>query len=329
MCKFARQFVLAGFALALGAGSFDAQENPCLTRTVAVNVIGSEDEAVKGLDAARFRGKYHGQNAEIVSAKYDTGPRKILFLIDTSGAMLADQAKWKSELVMAEGVISWMPPQTWFGLVTFAGRPDLLTGFIQGRKGVNEALARLETPTLANETLEFFPTMTESILHGFKSLGDVHAGDVICVISDGAGDPGQARKDEVEQTLLAKGIRLFGFLPESALPDRPASPETSAGPAMLRDLIGATGGDYLIFSASPPRAPNSPPSAPAALSDQDRSKILVASRSFAEEMNELYLLQIKLPAPVGETREWTLVAESKGKDSNLRVIYPRRLAKCP
>lgn len=299
-----------------------AQDDPCLSRTVAVNVIGNEDEAVKGLEASRFRGKYHGRNVEIVSAKYDTGPRRILLILDTSSATTADPAKWKSELVMVEGLVSWTPAQSLVALWTFARPGGEKIDFNLSHDDVKASLAQLETAPAPTGP----PTPTtplDAVNQGLAALDPARPGDVICVITDGGDKPGQARKDEVEQALLAKGVRLFGFLPQSALPDRRASPESSPDAAMLRNLIEASGGDYLVFSSTPTKT------AASDLTPQDRDKLLVASRSFAQEMNDLYLLQIKLPEPVGQTREWTLVAGSNGKDSNPRVVYPRRLAKCP
>lgn len=319
---------LMALLFASSVGQLPAQEDACLNRTVAVNVFNNEDEAVKGLDAAHFRGKIQGGNVGITSVTYDGNPHRLLFLVDTSAAMTRDQAKWRSELVMAEDLISWMPAQAPVALLTFANPKPEKIDFSQGREAVNTALARLEASSAAGPGGPAENGLSDAMTQALAMLGEPHPGDVICMITDASGIWSPAQKDDAEQKMLADGVRLFGFLPESALATAGAAATDSTGPAMLRDSIEATGGDYLIFSSTPNK---SAAAGAADLTPQDRNKLLVASRSFAQEMTESYILHIKLPHLAEGGSEWTLEAlgDAKAKDAHWRVIYPKRLAKCP
>ncbi len=318
----------AGFALVMWAATCVGQENPCLTRTVTVSVFNAEDEPVRSLDAAHFRGKIQGGNIEITSAKYDGSPHRLLFLVDASAAMTRDQAKWRSELAMAEGLISWMPAQAPVALLTFANPQPEKIDFSQGREAVNTALARLEASSGAGPSGAAENGLSDAMTQALAMLGEPHPGDVICLIADMSGDWSPAQKNDAEQKMLAGGARLFGFLPESALATGGAAATDSIGAAALRDLIEATGGDYLIFSSTPIQ---SAAAGATDLTPQDRNKLLVASRSFAQEMTESYILHIKLPHLAEGGSEWTLeaVGSGKGKESQWRVVYPKRLGKCP
>ncbi|MGD0696190.1 MAG: VWA domain-containing protein [Terriglobia bacterium] len=319
---------LVAIALTVVVGSLPAQEDACLNRTVTVSVFNAEDEPVRSLDAAHFRGKIQGGNSEITSAKYDGSPHRLLFLVDASAAMTRDQAKWRSELAMAEGLISWMPAQAPVALLTFANPKPEKIDFSQGREAVNTALAGLEASSGAGPGGTAENGLSDAMTQALAMLGEPHPGDVICLIADMSGDWSPAQKNDAEQKMLAGGVRLFGFLPESALATGGAAATDSIGAAALRDLIEATGGDYLIFSSTP----NQSAAAGATdLTPQDRNKLLVASRSFAQEMTESYILHIKLPHLAEGGSEWTLEAlgDAKAKDAHWRVIYPKRLAKCP
>jgi len=317
---------LAALALSLWAVTCWAQENPCLTRAVTVGVFNSNDGPVKSLDAAHFRGRIQGGNVEIMSAKYDATPRRIVFLVDTSAAMTQDQARWQSELAMAEGLVSWLPAQAPVALLTFASSKPERIDFAQGHKAVNDALAGLEGFTVApgfSPAVSAETHLSDGIDQALAMLDPPKPGDAICLISDANGD--WNAKDAAEGKMSARGVRLFGFLPESALAQNSESQiQDAKGAAAIRGLIEATGGDYLIFGSSPKKGATD-------LSPEDRSKLLVASRSFAQEMSETYRLEIRLPQTVEGAREWTLEAsaDSKKKDSHWRVIYPKRLPKCP
>jgi Mg-chelatase subunit ChlD len=329
--RIARQVALAGLALALTAARLAPQENPCLTRTLAVNVINSEDESIKGLTATSFRGKFEGHDVEIISAATETSAHRIVFLVDTSAAMFRDEARRRSEVVMAEGLVSWLPAQTSVALLTFSNPTEMKIDFSQGRKAVNTELAGLE---LAPKTEPAVPPKTplaDALLEGIAMLAPPRVGDAICMISDGDNGTSQTWMDEVEQKLLAAGIRLFALLPDSALAASTASSANASGAKMLRQIVESTGGDYFIFTSSPSPSADSAARAPVSLTDKDREAIVVASRSLAQEMDEFYNVQIKLQEPADKLSDWTLelVNVPGGKESHPRVIYPPRLAKCP
>ena len=85
------------------SGSIQAQQDPCLNRTVAVNVLSEDVHVVEGLSAQNFRGKVHGHRVEIVSVNRDSGPRRIVIVLDASGSM---RDVWRLEIVAAEGLLN-------------------------------------------------------------------------------------------------------------------------------------------------------------------------------------------------------------------------------
>ena len=91
------------------SGSIQAQQDHCLNRTIAVNVLSEDVHVVEGLSAKNFRGKVHGHPVEIVSVNRDSGPRRIVIVLDASGSM---RDFWRSETSAAEGLLE-IHPGTW------------------------------------------------------------------------------------------------------------------------------------------------------------------------------------------------------------------------
>jgi len=114
--------------LAVSAAPLRAQQERCLERTFAVNVLTDSGEMVQGLTARNFLGKLHGEKIETTSAVLDTGPRRIVIVLDASGDK---HDTWALKVLLARRLVEADETSS-IALVTFAawyylsGHPDKL-----------------------------------------------------------------------------------------------------------------------------------------------------------------------------------------------------------
>src|SRR5690349_9238537 len=87
-------------ALTLGA----AAQSGCTNMDLPVNVIKASGEPVTGLSAADFSVQLKKQAATIESATYGGGPRRILFVMDTTRKLSPDARRL--EVVFAQAIMA-------------------------------------------------------------------------------------------------------------------------------------------------------------------------------------------------------------------------------
>src|SRR5512139_2493676 len=81
--------------------SLESQETTRTERTILATVIDEQGSIVKGLTAGNFRGKFRGKPVQINSVKFDSGPRRVVILLDASGSMVTSP-KWALARALAQ-----------------------------------------------------------------------------------------------------------------------------------------------------------------------------------------------------------------------------------
>lgn len=292
-----------------------AQENPCLTRTVPVNVTTNDYRVVSGLTSANFRGKFRGHPVEIISVKYDTGPRRIVILLDASGSM---KYAWEAELGTAQNIVLQAPPKDSFAVLAFGdGTSYMRIGFGKDPKDLVNGLGRMTRVGKAYGKT----AMLDALLEAVNMSRPLRMGDALLLISDGGDNASRSDPAQSQSVLLSSGVRLFALIMGKDLPDRERTPEEAAGPGGLRDLINAVGGDSLgVASGGPVNH---------VLTDQGRKNMASAASALGREFSEFYAVEVKLPEAVDKPRGWQLeVVGDIPEKHYLRVVYPHRLAPC-
>lgn len=322
-----RRFILAILLPFWLSPELPAQENPCLNRTFAVSVTTQGGELVKGLGVANFHGKFRGKPVQVSSAVYDTGPRRVVIVLDASSSMFES---WTIELTVAKNLISSSPAENSFALLTFASQVEDRIDFSQGSKAVVSGLAMLEAKDWRHYKGPARHTdLFDSLVAALNLLRPVRVGDVIYVISDGGDNSSRTQLPVVKGLLLAAGVRLFGLITIDLVGRRRPTPEEATGLELLRQLIEATGGDSVTFV--PGMIPlASYPVGRYQLNDRDREIMSMASLGFGREISEYYRLELKLPQEVEKVRDWKLDVTDRASKKNprLRVIYPHLLTPC-
>jgi len=314
-------FLLLALVLAASSARLQAQVNPCLTRTVPVNVTTNDYRVVSGLTSANFRGKYRGQPVDIISVKYDTGPRRVVIVLDASTSM---QYAWEAEIATAQNLVFQSPPKDTFAVLSFAEGPNFRRiEFGQDRHAVINGLASLAGMDQPHSKTAILDALVEAV----NMLPPQSTGNAVLLISDGLDNASRSRPRGVESTIITSGVRLFALIiPDPLIPRWTAMEEDRA-----RDLpktIQAVGGDSLTLAHN-----EAVPSQFALdfrkLTEQDRKNMASAASALGREISEFYAVEVKLPEAVDKPRDWQLeVVGDIPEKQHLRVVYPHRLAPC-
>lgn len=312
---------------AILASPLQAQQDSCLNRTIAVNVLAEDVQFIDGLGTRNFRGKVHGKPVEIVSATHDQAPRRIVMVLDASGSM---RDKWGVEIYAAEGLMRADPASS-FALITFAEKMKDRIDFAEGREKVSDELASLESP------LEIGPrggtALRDALAAALDLLRPAQLGDAIYVVSDAGDNASKVRDTRFEDMLVSADVRLFALITVEELPSRQRTSEEAGGPNWLSGLATDTGGDFTVFNLDPDFHWNSLPKPQTALKmpSPARRVLTFATAGFDEEITEYYRLAIRLSEPLDKPRDLDLaVLDANGKkNSHWLVVYPHRLPACP
>ena len=128
--------------LTLLASALRGPQDPCLDQTVAVNVLTEKGASVNRLTEKSFRAEYQRQAVQIVSAKRNLHPPRIVIVLDASGSM-SQNHKWYAATTAAKGLFSIAPANTLFAFITFAAQVEDKIDFSKGRVAVAKELSAL------------------------------------------------------------------------------------------------------------------------------------------------------------------------------------------
>jgi hypothetical protein len=281
-------------------------QNPCLERSVAVNVTSRDGSQVTDLAAADFCAEIGGVPAEIVGASFDTSARRLLILLDASGSMTSELSRWRTAVVFAGDVAEAAPKSIALGLTIFPVRWVPGAVLAEGREAVLGALIQLG-PTRWDRVQGWRKTPLLDVIAESKAhFNPPRVGDSILLITDGEDNGSKSTADQIMTGLLASGTRVFGARLLSELPEHS---RVQAGLALVSRLVGRTGGGSILLL---------PGERPA----EEIGRML-------DQMARFYQLQVRSRKPMEGTRPWRLRIQARRRmGENLRVTSPTQLAPC-
>jgi hypothetical protein len=317
---------LAVFVLLASTGSLIGQENSCLDRTIPVSVLSADVRFVDGLTSKNFTAKVQGKEVKIVSLVRDSGPRRIVIVLDASGSM---EDVWKLEETAAQGLIE-SDPRNSFALIVFGSQVLRTIDFSQNRAAITDALPSLQPP----ERHQLRKTaLLDALASSIELLRPPGFGDAIYLVSDGQDNDSQLGISQFRNRLMASGVRLFALMPlDNAVSKGLLTPEGKSTPGELEADVAASGGDFTIFhlGADGPPTARTKPGKPIGLWSGGQQVMFYGTKGFDAEITNVYRLTLRLPEPIKKPRElqlYTLGADGK-KNGSWLVIYPNRLASC-
>lgn len=191
-------------ALLLVCTNGSAEQPPC-DAELPVNVVLPDASLVRGLGPENFVARTKREPLRIGSFTTDTGPRRILFVVET-GKQLPEAARTVEAAVLSH-ILSIARPEDSFALLTARG-PRREVRFGSNRDAVNASVHELgEAPRGKNQE----NGVLDALLEGAEWFQEARPGDAIIVMTMGIESAHKASYSKVRTALAAQRIRLFGF----------------------------------------------------------------------------------------------------------------------
>jgi len=121
-----------------------AQTDPCLHRSVAVNVFDNHGEMVTGLTAKNFQASLRRQPVKILSVTQGSAPR-VVIVLDASDTLLGEGSEWEFSIGSAMRLNGALPADASVGLMVFPTKAEGTISLTQDRRGIATQLDSLKT----------------------------------------------------------------------------------------------------------------------------------------------------------------------------------------
>jgi Mg-chelatase subunit ChlD len=288
------------------------------TRSLIVNVLDRNGNAVRDLTKASFQVKVNGHPAAILEAEYSLAPRRIVVLLDTSGSMMGgteQSKKWRIAREAVEEFLTETPADVQVALVTFSSKVHDVIELSFDRSSIAAWLKRGSSqPPHIKGTTAFY----DATLVAVKLLQPARQGDAIYAITDAGDNSSQTPPVNARRLLLQARVRLFLFLfsePNPFEQDRVDSVIQLARETggFVFGVIGKRGLHIFDFNYDD--------------GESTRDRIKLYTRALNIQVNGFYTLQWDTPAPGKKLSKISLeVVDSKGKvNKDIAWTYQRVL----
>jgi hypothetical protein len=300
--RFLAVLVAACLFVAIAAA---AQQPPCTQRTIPVSVVTQAGQPVTGLTAANFTAKFDGRPLLISSVTAPKSPPTVLILLDVSNSMRYFPGGLEGELRLAELLVLRLPSDIPAGLALLRERVVLAAAPKTDRNSFNQAIERIRADSKVTKA-RGATALWDALLAALNLSGQLGAGDVIYVVTDGVDNSSHATMVQAQQAALGAGVRIFAaLLGQRGFERKYASP-------FERDMSDTSGGDVLDIPDSQKEWPDA-----------------VGLQSV--EIANPYDLTLELSASPQKARDLHLNLTDLDKSAAKHPIlrYPQQLVPCP
>jgi hypothetical protein len=311
-------------SLLLCAGlASQAQDQPCLHRTVISNVVNEVGKSAVGCDEKCFQASLGGKPAHIEAVNHVSRPARIVVLLDASGSM-RDKSKWDMALFVATTLFTEAPDDNPMALIVFGTDVFDRVGLSVDKHAALQELEKFKLKSLPEK--ERRTAIYDALLEGLAMLGPSEPGDVLCFITDGTDNVSKNSIKKVKEVLLPGETRMFGTLLMLPFNYSFASYLEHRDASEFEETISDSGGSYWIFYG----AKNLRTTPAYELTEQYRKSVSTLLGNLFQQANNFYRLDLLLPKSVDKQKNWELsLVPLPGLDKKTwRVIYPRKLLPC-
>jgi len=291
------------------------------TRSILVNVLDRNGNAVRGLTKDNFLVKINKQPATVLGAEYSLAPRRIAVLLDMSGSMggSQDTEKWRIAREAVEDLFAQTPTDVPIALLTFSDHVQDVFDFRESRSAISRWFD--EGPT-KHSYLKGRTALLDAIVASVKMFQPFCAGDAIYAITDGGDNSSHVSLNQTKAALRESGVRLFAFV----FAER--APVGDVG--LLVEMAADSGG--FVFGMSGRGAPTgmsgwSSWDAHYDYNERTREKIKLSTQAFNIQVTGFYTVQVAAPVQRDKARKALLdIVDATGKPrKDLTFTYQRTL----
>lgn len=330
--------IILSLVLVATAGAAIAQPNtvPCAI-DIPVNVVVPDGRLIRGLKTDQFVAQTNHGPLRVVAATDDSGPRRILLVLETGGKVVqtgrdVPQSVRSAESSIVADMLSEARPEDSFALLTARG-PREEVPFGQSRDAIMAAVKEIETQTGGND---YGDGVLDVLSTAAKWFHEPKPGDAIFLMTMGFESEHKTGYSKVQKEMATRQVRVFGLF---FAPIIVASPEGGIGLARS----GAAGSEYVVTyafiqnqdAASLSRSSGGymiqedivgDPQHEYKLTAQKLEELKTAASRMHSAMTGYYRLTLD-----SSPSQFTLgvAADLRKKVPNAEVIYPAQLPACP
>jgi hypothetical protein len=182
-----------------------AGQNPSCEVDVPLIIVMPDAALVRHVPADGFIAHHGGEALAIRSVDTDTGPRRIVLVVETGKNV--NQAARKVEASVLGAIVTNARAEDSFAFLTAHG-PRKELPFGAPRDVLLSSIGELSLPAMGKNQSK---SILDSVLEAADWLRPSQQGDSIILFTMGLGPLGESGYGRVANTLNASGIRLFGF----------------------------------------------------------------------------------------------------------------------
>lgn len=306
-------------AAVLCAGDVSAQTTECQRRTVAVSVIGPDENAIMNVGPENLLGSIRHKPVQVISVNKKPSPPRVFLVIEIDGGMADRSYFWNYYVEVAEWLLASAPTESPIGLAVFGSNIESFIPPSQDRKAVVDALNRTQPHMEKGYSLYTATPFFFMLSDLDKKMGPRKQGDAVYILGDWQDISFKHLHEEVAKELQISGIRFFLF----SIKEAPGYSNDLEFPYLsaMNDLAVRSGGSAVTLSLKPHGIMSL---------GNKTDKLSPEGKSIAEQFSQIFnylLVDIDLPGKLEKSADFRL------KSTGLYVLdpyvaYPQVLAPC-
>jgi Ca-activated chloride channel family protein len=199
---------------------------------VNVTVTDPFDRIVTGLDQDNFQVFDEKVEQRIVAFSTEDAPISVGLVFDSSGSM-GDKIQKSKQAALQ--FFKTSNPQDEFLLISFADRPELISGFTSKFENLQD---RLLTVKSGGRT-----ALLDAIYLGLSEMKKATTNRrALLVISDGGDNHSRYTENDIKRAVKESDVQIYALGIFEPIPSRGRTPEEAGGPGLLAELSEVSGG---------------------------------------------------------------------------------------
>jgi Ca-activated chloride channel homolog len=241
------------------------------------------DRLVTGLTKDNFEVLEDKEEQRVSQFSTEEAPISACIIFDLSGSM-ADKME-KSHLALGQ-FFKGNNPQDEFALISFGDRPQKISGF------TNDADALLSKMAFAEAKGR--TALLDAVYLGLDEMRNAkNSRKVMVIVSDGGDNHSRYSERDIRKAVKEADVQIYAIGIYETPENRARTPEELAGPTLLADLTGMTGGRELSIQS----ASDLPAAAQRINSDMRSVYILGYSPATGKRDGKWHKIQVRLRLP--------------------------------
>ena len=300
-----RRWTLAAVILFLYLSSAAASD--CSAPAVLLNAFDRNLKLERDLRAEDMKVNVDNKHAPILSLSFDTHPRRIVLMFDSSRSMEASpqQSGWGLAIPAAAYAAYVVPESASAQLVTFS---DTLRH--ESSDFENKQVVQGKVFDLAKRQPKGLTSLFDSVNQVLTEFKELRFGDAIYIVTDGGDNKSRISRKKVTEKLSSHGIRIFIFLVQPP----PQTEEEKRGTSDMYAFAETTGGAVVSIASSDP----------AALKQLDN----LAPQIIAQVAG-VYRLEMGISEVKKTSRVKVEFVDRDRKNRTRNIVYSQEIIPCP